>query len=247
MSGATCPTCRVCIDVSDVNIAEGVGLCRGCGKVFRLSRLVEASEGESLREAAVGEPPEGCWATDDGVEIVVGASTRSVGGAIGTLAVSLFWNGIVSVFVLLAISGTIKAAGFTPPGWFPAPMMNGSGMGLGMTIFLWIFLTPFIVIGLAMLGAFVMSLGGRVEVRVRDAAGELFTGIGPVGWTRRFHAAGVTRVAVEHRRWKDSDGDARSKQEIVVEADRTLRFGSYLPDERRTFVAGKLADVLVAA
>jgi len=54
--------------------------------------------------------------------------------------------------------------GVAGPEWFPAPDGKGANMGFGMTLFLWNFLTPFIVIGLGMVGAVLSSLAGRAAV-----------------------------------------------------------------------------------
>ena len=118
---------------------------------------------------------------NDGSGTVIGATHRSLGAAIGSLAIALFWNGIVSVFVLVATASTLQLFDVGVPEWFPAPNLGKTPMGTGMTIFLWIFLTPFIVIGLAMIGAFLSSLAGRTEVQLGNSEGILFAGIGPLG------------------------------------------------------------------
>ncbi|MFA6045765.1 MAG: hypothetical protein WC718_12345 [Phycisphaerales bacterium] len=239
-----CPTCGHAIPTSDVNMAEGVAMCRGCNVLVRLADILKAGDDQALRDAAKGEPPDGAFASDDGAEMVVSASCRSVGGALGLLAVSLFWNGIVSVFVFFAIAGTVQQVFGNVPSWLSMPG-NQPPMTLGMVVFLWLFLTPFILIGGAMMAGFFMCLWGRVEVRLRGDEGTIFSGIGPVGRTKRFNAGGVKHVAIENKQWRDSDGDRHSKTQIVLEAEEPLRFGSMLPDNRRRFMAGMLLTVLV--
>src|SRR5205823_132174 len=137
------------------------------------------------------------WYRDSGVGAVAGATHRSAGTAIGLLALSLFWNGIVSVFVFFALNATLHLWHVPRPGWFPAPKMNGGEMGAGMTIFLWLFLTPFILIGLAMLAGFLSALGGRTEVTVQGGQAVLYSGIGPLGRRRRFNAELVKEVRID--------------------------------------------------
>jgi hypothetical protein len=117
--------------------------------------------------------------------------------------------------------------------------MNNATMGTGMTIFLWLFLTPFIVIGLAMIGAFLSSLAGRTEVRIGNSEGVIFTGIGPLGWRRRVPLQGIKDVRINNQQWRDSDGDHRQKTNIVIETreGKLIKFGSMLKEERRRFVA----------
>jgi hypothetical protein len=228
----------------DVNVANDVAYCRACNVSHKLSELTQGTELDT--DVDLTRPPAGAWHRSDGAGLVIGATHRSLGTAIGALAISLFWNGIVSVFVLVALAGTARNLGIPLPHWFPAPDMNGSPMGVGMTIFLWIFLTPFIVIGLVMIGAFLSSLGGRTEVRISNAQGVVFTGIGGLGYRRRFDASAVKEVRLDDKQWRDSDGDRQRKTYIVIETreGKQIKLGSMLTPERRKFVAGAVRKVL---
>jgi hypothetical protein len=162
--------------------------------------------------------------------------------ALGALGISLFWNGIVSIFVLFAISGTLHVLGIPTPEWFPAPKMNGDTMNSGMVLFLWLFLTPFILIGSAMIGAFLSAVGGRTEVRLDANEGTVFVGIGPLGWKRRFNPRSIKDIRIKDSSYRDSDGDRQSKVRIRLEtADgKEIEFGSMLRPDRMKFVAGAL-------
>jgi hypothetical protein len=230
--------------MADMNVANDLAVCRACGQVHKLSSLVQAAELEQGLDFA--RPPAGAWYRDTGLGAVVGATHRSLGTALGLLAFSLFWNGIVSVFVFLAVSSTLYLLHVPRPGWFPSPQMNGSDMGVGMTIFLWLFLTPFILIGLAMLAGFFSALGGRTEATIQNGQGVLYTGIGALGWHRRFNPQFVKEVRIDDRRWRDSDGDARRSKQIVIEmvAGKPIKFGSMLRDDRMKFVAAAVRKAL---
>jgi hypothetical protein len=192
-------------------------------------------------------PPAGVTCDLASGHLSVSATHRSLGMAAGTLAFALFWNGIVSIFVLIAIAGTLNNFGVTLPSWFPAPDMNGSPMSTGMTLFLWIFLTPFIVIGVSMMGAFFLSVGGRTEVQADPTGGTVFTGMGPLGYRRRFIPSHVSDVRIEDKQWRDSDGDRQQKTNIIIETKegKLIRFGSMLSSERRRFLAAVLRKFLV--
>lgn len=239
-----CPKCRRVIAAADVNPAADVAFCRACNLAHKLSELVCREELDSGIDLT--RPPQGVWYQSNGVGTLVGATHRSVGGAVGALAISLFWNGIVSVFVLLALSSTLHLLHVPVPDWFPAPKMNGSGMGVGITIFLWLFLTPFIVIGLAMIGAFFSALGGRTEVLIHSSEGVLFRGIGSIGWKKRFNPQAVKDVRIDERQWRDSDGDRQRKTDIVMELHdgKLIKLGSSLTAERRKFLAAALRKAL---
>jgi hypothetical protein len=70
-----------------------------------------------------------------------------VGKFIGILFVALFWNGIVSVFVFQALKAWLKGGGFMERWFLP------------------IFLIPFVLIGLALIGAVVHALLGLFNPR----------------------------------------------------------------------------------
>ena len=233
----TCSKCRNAIPSEDVNVANDVAFCRACNLSFKLSALTLGAELDAGVD--LHNPPPGAWYRNDGSGTTVGATHRSLGAAFGLLAFSLFWNGIVSLFVSFAVAGTLKNLGIPLPHWFPTPEMNGGPMSVGMTVFLWLFLTPFIVIGLVMIGAFFSCLAGRTEVRIHNSDGVVFTGIGALGWRRRFDARAVKEVRIDDKRWRDSDGDSRRKTNIVIETreGRLIKFGSMFTEERRKFVA----------
>jgi len=242
----TCPKCRRVIPAEDVNVAADVAYCRACNLSHQLSaltRLAELDAGVDLNR-----PPDGAWRRSDGSGTCIGATHRSLGTALATLIFALFWNGIVSVFVLLALAATLRHLDIHLPEWFPAPKMDGGPMGVGMTIFLWIFLTPFITVGLVMIGVFLSALAGRTEVQIGRGEASVFSGIGPLGYRRQFDPRSVKDVQIDDRQWRDSDGDRRRKTNIVIETGegKRIKFGSMLTDERRKFVAAAVRRAISA-
>jgi hypothetical protein len=166
---------------------------------------------------------------------------------VGYLGISLFWNGIVSVFVLVALSGTLHHLQWPVPDWFPAPKMNGRDMGLGELIFLWVFLTPFITVGAGMLLGLISALGGRTEIHVTGSASRVYVGVGPIGWNRRFDSTQVRKVELAQRAWRNSDGGSGTQTEIHLEehGGRVIKFGSLLNEERQHFLSAALRKILL--
>lgn len=238
-----CPQCSRPIPGDDVNVDEGVAYCRACNSVSRLSEILAAERAGPAADP--GSPPPGCGVHGDGVQTILHASARSAGGFLGALFVAGFWNGIVSVFVLLALGSTLRHMLGSTPSWFPSPMAGASGpsMPVGMTVFLWVFLTPFITIGLVMIGVVCLNAAGRLEVRIRGERGVVFLGCGPIGWTRRFDALSVRSVKLGETTWREND---RTKPVIVLTTDAaTIRFGSTLTEARRSWLlAATRATVL---
>ncbi|MEX2217616.1 MAG: hypothetical protein WD749_02555 [Phycisphaerales bacterium] len=249
MSNLACPSCSAAIPADDVNIGEGVALCRACSTLSRLSALAAtaplAVQG-TLAGVNPAAPPAGCSMSGNGVETVLVASCRSIPTAAVALGMAAFWNGIVSVFVLIAIASTLHHALGSVPAWFPAPPM-GSGQGgapmpLGMTLFLWVFLAPFIAIGAMLAGVVATLLVGRVEVRVRSDSASAFTGVGPLGWRRRFDPLHVRQVSIGQTTWKQND---QTRPVIVIEGESAIRIGSLLTETRRNWLGAALQEILV--
>lgn len=229
-----CLSCSREIPEADVNVGEGVAFCRACGHLSQLAEILNATP-ESGRVRSFDNPPAGCRIRDDGMETRVIASARSGASALGIAFACVFWNGIVSVFVLIALGGTIQAIAGSLPSWFPSP--GNMGMPLGVVLFLWVFLLPFIGIGLMLFGTMLTHMGGRCEVRLRGTEGVLFTGVGPFGWKRRFDAGDIKSIRLGKTTWSQND---ERQPCILIEANRTIRFGSVLPAERREWMASAL-------
>lgn len=244
MQTPKCPRCGKTIPTDDVNVAKDVALCRSCNLVNSLSSLVSVFALE--QNVDLHQPPPGCWHRSTGFGSVVGATHRALGTAFGMLAVALFWNGIVSVFVLVAASSTLHLLHVPVPDWFPAPKMNGQTISVGMTIFIWIFLSPFIAIGLVMIAGLLSCLGGKTEFRVERGEVAVATGIGPIAWNRRFMAADLKEIRIEESRSQMRNRETQTKLQIVAELQggRLIKFGSSLPEDRLRFLAAA-ADKLI--
>lgn len=245
MARIICQHCSAEIPSEDVNVAEGVAYCRPCGELSKLADILGITESvEHTVSVDTGNPPKGCAISDDGVNTRITARNRSVGNAVGILFVAFFWNGIVSIFVLAAISGTINLVFGSVPTWFPGPQpkMNGQVMSLGAVIFLWVFLMPFIAIGLHCIGNALTVLFGRCEVRVGAGNGIIFTGFGPIGWRRRFNPYTVKSVAIGQTTWKEDD---QAKPCIVLNDGCKHRLGSVLTKDSQAWFVAVLREFLL--
>lgn len=241
-----CPECDEPIDSDAINIQEGVALCPMCGTLSRLSAL---SESDRSVQEILSQPPAGCSVQDLGHVVIATASLRSIARASACAAMALFWNGIISVFVLTAIAGLYANLVGPLPVWFPAPElnqgkpeMNGEPMGLATTLFLCAFLIPFVTVGAGMIVAAIMNVLGKVEVVVGESDSYVATGIGGVKWKRRFDPHEVRAVRYGTATWQ-SEGHPTKLIELV--ADRTIKFGSWLQSERMEWLRVVLTELLL--
>ncbi len=241
-----CLTCSKHIPADDVNVAEGVAFCRACGSLSRLADIL--ADAETRAETGLvdlGDPPAGCVFKDDGDVTRVIARCRSTGSVIGSLFICGFWNGIVSVFVVIALAGTIHQIYGSVPSWFPQPSGSNGSSGMfnsvGGLLFMWLFLTPFILVGAALLGWFLTAAFGRCEVQLQGQRGTVFTGVGPIGWRRRFDTERITTVQMGKTTWTEND---EHQPCLLMEADSTIRFASMMSRTRRAWMLGALRSLL---
>lgn len=115
-------------------------------------------------------------------------------------------------------------------------------MPLGMTLFLCVFLLPFIAIGASLLATALLYAAGKIEVRIGHQEAVVRTGIAFLAWSRRFDPTQVRRLEVGTTSWETNGRPGRT---VVVEADRQLKFGSLLTDQRREWMRAILHVLLV--
>jgi hypothetical protein len=111
-----------------------------------------------------------------------------------------------------------------------------------MTLFLCIFLIPFVTIGVGMIVAAMMNLFGKVEVVVDELDSYVAIGIGIVKWKRRFDPHQVRSVSYGTRSWQSEGGPSKL---IELAADRTIKFGSLLQPERMEWLRVVLKQLLL--
>lgn len=215
-----CPECKAEIPPDEINVAKDVALCRSCNKAFALSSLVHGANIPGSVDLAA--PPPGAWYRDDGVEVVIGATTRSAATGFFFTLFATFWNGITWTVLLGTLTGLIKPS-------------NSSGQSQS-PVFIALFLVPFVLIGIGTALAAVFCWIGRSEVHIRGADGAVFLGFGSIGWTRRFNVAEVSDVTIEAASWRQNN---RAVYQVVLKGP-DLRFGGSLTRERRDFLAAAL-------
>jgi len=210
-----CPKCRGDIATSDVNVAKDTAFCRACNEAFCLSDIVS---GEDLEAVDLRHPPSGCSMEPVANGFVVSATTRH--------PIALFLVPFMCVW-----------SGFSLGGLYGSQIISGH-----FNLVASLFGVPFVA-GTVLFGSMaVMSVCGRVRVTVRGDQGEVFTGVGPVGWCRRFNWSAVRRVEERAPNFRAP----QSKMAIALEGDQRLTFGSMLTDARRYFVVSVLLQALAA-
>jgi hypothetical protein len=141
----------------------------------------------------------------DGTTRVAMTAQKRLGQAGCMLCLSLFWNGIVGVFVLaglgvLPLQGEGNLSGAMAPGAWGY----------------WLFLTPFILVGLGFMAGFGWAAVGREEWWA--APGQLTIHRSFLGYRWSWRISGASLALLLH---VDSDGDESWK--LVMETDGRQR------------------------
>ncbi|GDY19649.1 hypothetical protein LBMAG56_09940 [Verrucomicrobiota bacterium] len=210
----SCPKCRRAIPLEDVNVSTDVALCRSCSQTFSFAELAKEQAEPPMD---MSRPPTGTWLRQMGGGFEVGATTRSA-IAFFLVPFTVLWSG----GSLGGIYGTQIYKGALD--WklclFGLPFLLGS-----------LFLVPFAL----------MCVCGKITVRREGDRGAVFTGIGPIGWTRRFRWSEVKAVRRSLTKWQQNN---RSVPQIEIELEaKSLRFGSQLSGPRREFLLRALKQV----
>lgn len=237
VSNYFCPHCDAALPAEAINITEGVALCLACQKLIRLSELIDC---ERPSDAVLNDPPAGFRLVNEIEGVSIHVSLRSIGGMFATLGACLFWNSIVSMFLLLALAGLYSNLIGPLPDGLPAP--DGEPISLGMTLFLCLFLTPFVMVGLGLIGAVFINAAGRTVVRISRDSARISTGVGPMKWSTRFDPRSVKQITRDYTKWQSN---GVHKELIEIRANRTVRFGSMMSDEKRQWLLAILRSLLM--
>jgi hypothetical protein len=206
-----CPACGQPIPPASINVATDVALCPACGHLASLATLLASPPAPSAAPS-LEHPPKGAWARRGMEGPVFGATTRS--------PIAFFLVPFMAVW-----------SGFSLGGIYGSQIRNGE-----FNLFASLFGLPFLGGSILFGSIALMSICGKVEVRLRHRQGTIFTGIGPIGWTRRFNLDEVETIEETTR--QSSRG--RSRTGITLRGKSSLTFGTGLSEARRWFLLNVL-------
>jgi hypothetical protein len=210
-----CPSCRREIPTEDVNVEKDIALCRACNQTFSFAELLQAQA--SGVTVDLDRPPKGAWFREDMTGFEVGSTTRSA-TALFLVPFMCVWSG----FSLGGIYGT---------------QIYQHKFNLATSLFG----IPF-VLGTVILGSLaLMTTFGRTVLSVNGDQGKIFTGVGPIGWTRKFKWTGIREVS---EGIGNVQRNGRYQQQIVLQGDTRLTFGSGIREDRRYFILNALRSRL---
>lgn len=241
-----CPDCDAEVATSQINITEGVALCGNCGT---LSRLSDLNFSGATVEETLSIPPKQISILTGYERMEIRISLFSIPKFLGSLLATLFWNGIVSIFLSIAAAAVYYQINGPIPDWFPTPglkegkpIMNGEVMGTGMTIFLCIFLTPFVIIGTGMIINTLLRLCGSTHVMIDPAQSYVSTGIPFLRLKRSFDPYHVRSINTAISKMSQ---EGQTNYLIALESTKTIHFGRLLSASQQDWLVTLLKQVFL--
>jgi hypothetical protein len=216
-ANSLCPGCRHPIPLQDINVAKDIALCRSCGKTWTFSLVRSASE---IGEVNLEQPPRG-----------VRVETDFEGTTIRYRRIS---RGVIFLIPFTAAWG-----GFSLAGVYGSQIRSGH-FELGQSLFG----LPFLLGTVGLCTAILYMLFGRWEIKLQRGEGTVFTGVGPVGWRRRFEFGLGAQVALEPSSYEVN----HQRQEAIVLSQggqKVISFGASLqPREMKIFIAAAMSRAI---
>lgn len=218
MTSYLCPACRSPISLDDVNIASDLALCRSCGKTSPFSVVSGAAE---LSQVTQDDVPKGVTVTQaltGGTEITYRR---------------------ISKVVFFLIPFMMMWSGFSLSGIYGRQIVRGQ-FDLSQSLFG----LPFLLGTIVLLGVVLFLLFGRWRVRMNAGQGEVFAGVGPVGWTRSFRYEPQSHVSLELTNIQRNR--VPQKAITVRTGNDEIRFGTGIQEDAKRFIAAVILKNLAA-
>lgn len=206
--------------------------------VERQCRVCSQAQGEP-QPLDLSIPPPGCTIQELDGETIIRARVefpRLVKLIFGIFAFA--WFGSFLLALTLTAVALIRHARGSPP-----LVMIGSSTPLTPQWQMLPSLVLHLLIAVTMLFASLLSRRCVVEVRVREGSVRVLTGYARVGIRRSFLIREATSVRIGNEPWSTDD---RPRLQIIVSADREVRFGAGLSATSRNWLAEVLRRLLLA-
>ena len=209
-----CPDCKKAIPQDSINVAKDVAMCPTCHEAFALSELV--AQGHET-DVELTEPPSGTWFRIEANGWELGGTTRH--------PIAFFLVPFMCVW-----------SGFSLGGIYGSQIVQGK-----FDLYESLFGLPFVA-GTVLFGSIMlMVVIGKVTVCVDGFDCVIFTGVGSIGWSRRFQWNDVNRVEEIATSFQSPGNSGRM---LALEGKTRFTFGSMLNQGRRYFFLQVLRRML---
>lgn len=209
-----CYKCNNEIPSVNINIQTDVAQCSACNEVFKISEHIS---NEPATNFDINDTPKGTWYKKGSRDIVIGASTRS--------SIAFF----LVPFMLVWTGGSLG-------GIYGTQLLSGK-----FDLVLSLFGIPF-VLGSVLFWAFtLMAIWGKVEITLTSKGGEVFTGLGKIGKTKRFTWEEISSVKESESSTKINNRQATN---ILLEGKKRIVFGTGLSYNKKYYLLKALQQII---
>jgi hypothetical protein len=208
-----CPSCGSAIELSSINVATDVALCRNCGTSSPFSVLSGISELSSIR---LENPPKSIRVTED---IMTGTKTIRY----KRLSPLLFF---LIPFTCLWSGGSIWMI-------YGLPISKGQFDTTRLLSGL-----PFLAGTIVMVSIILFCFFGKGLITIHNGKGTVFVGIGKIGWTRTFSYTRQTIISLTQ--CAVSENGKPCMAITIQTGDRKFRFGAAIPQATQHYLAAVL-------
>lgn len=207
-----CPYCHSPISLDDVNVSTDVALCRACGKTSSFALVAGSS---AITPEQLDHAPKYVKVEKNPLQGTTITYRKISGLLLFLIPFTAFWSGMS----MWGIYGRQIARG---------------QFDLGQSLFG----LPFLVGTVILVSVILFLLLGKWQVRLHRGSGEVFVGIGPLGWRRSFSYNRDTQIALRNSSMRSNNTPL---QAIVVQnGDNEFMFGAPLARETRQYIAATL-------
>jgi len=204
-----CPVCKFEIPEKLIDLSEESAFCPQCQKDFDCSKWMDE---KMVSPENLQPPPNGAWFEKSACGFRVGASTRSYKWLL-FIPVAIFWSGLLFIFSSAIFHANQETR-----------------------LILFLFLTPFYLLGLFFWGCVLMSICGKVEIEVDGDSGIIFKGIGALGWKRRFDWDQIKKIRISKYYYPLRTATRKPEQQITLEGEKVVSFAKGVKSERLRFM-----------
>lgn len=207
-----CPFCRANINLADVNVSTDLALCRACGKT---SSFALVSGNASVTLDAIDHIPKH-----------IQVETNPVLGKTITYRKK-------SAILLFLIPFTAIWSGGSMWGIYGTQLARGH-IDWGKSLFG----IPFLIGTVILLSVILFLLLGKWQIRLHRGSGEVFVGIGQLGWTRRFTYNRDSQISLRNSSYRVNDVPQQAIH--IQNGEQEFMFGATLTQDAKQFIAATL-------
>jgi hypothetical protein len=204
-----CPGCDSEISLDDVNVSADIALCRACGQTNSFAELTECAKQVDLDELKIPKHIRIEPDFGDGKSLICKK---------------------MSPAALFLIPFTAVWSGMSMWGIYGTQFIKGE-FNLTMSLFG----LPFLIGSIVLVSVCSFMLFGKRVVTMSSGQGVVFTGVGPLGWKRRFLYTKSLKVSVDYSAMRQNNRPVKCV--VIQGGSKELKLGWGMKEDLLEYIA----------